>query len=98
MTRRPLVRRAASLQKTADAKSAAQARLAADVADAVGLVDGQEVRISQGGASITLVAKRDAGLAGGTVRVAAALDETAALGAMFGTVTIEKVAMAAAAE
>jgi NADH-quinone oxidoreductase subunit G len=93
-----LVRRAGSLQKTADAKSSRQARLAGDIADAIGLTDGQEVRISQGGGSVTMVARRDAGLAGGTVRVAAALDETAVLGAMFGTVTIEKVAMAAAAE
>ncbi len=93
-----LVRHASSLQKTSDAKLARLARLAPDVAEAIGVADGQKVRITQGMGSVSMAAKRDSALPAGTVRVAAAMAETAALGPMFGTVTIEKVAMAAAAE
>ncbi len=93
-----LVRRASSLQKTADAKNAKRAWLAADVAAKLGVANGMDVRITQDGNSVTLSAGIDAGLAVGCVRVAASLADTAALGAMFGSITIEKAAMAAAAE
>ena len=93
-----LVRRASSLQKTADAKNAKRIFVASDVAGKHGLVEGTEVRITQGDASIMLQARLDKRLAKGCVRIAAALNETSALGPMFGTVTLEKVAMAAAAE
>ncbi len=93
-----LVRRAASLQKTVDARNARRIFVASDVADEQGIVDGSDVRVTQGSASVTMSAKVDARLAAGCVRVASALHETSALGPMFGTVTLEKIAMAAAAE
>ena len=93
-----LVRRAPSLQKTADAKNARCIFVARDVAEKHGIVDGTDVRVTQGEAKIALRAKLDAGLAQGCVRIAAALPETAALGPMFGTVTLEAISMAAAAE
>ena len=93
-----LVRRAPSLQKTADAKNAARIFVAHDVAAKHGIVDGADVRVTQGDAAIVLRAKLDAGLAPGCVRIAAALSVTAALGPMFGTVTLEAISMAAAAE
>ncbi|MEO8384034.1 MAG: molybdopterin-dependent oxidoreductase, partial [Betaproteobacteria bacterium] len=93
-----LVRRAASLQKTVDAKNARHIFVASDVAENQGIVDGAEVRVTQGGASVILSAKVDRRLVAGCVRVASALHETSALGPMFGTVTLEKIAMAAAAE
>lgn len=77
----PLVRRASSLQKTADAKRAATAGLAPDVYDNLKLVDGQSVRIKAGAAEVNLPARRDTTLPAGTVRVALALPETLALGA-----------------
>ena len=93
-----LVRRAPSLQKTADAKNARCIFVAHDVAEKHGIVDGADVRVMQGEAAIVLRAKLDAGLASGCVRIAAALPETAALGPMFGIVTLEAISMAAAAE
>jgi len=93
-----LVRRAASLQKTVDARDARRIFVASDVADKQGIVNGADVRVTQGSVSVTMSAKVDARLAAGCVRVASALQETSALGPMFGTVTLEKIAMAAAAE
>jgi NADH-quinone oxidoreductase subunit G len=46
--------------------------------------------VSQGGAAIVLPALQDTALAANTVRIAAGHPLTAALGAMFGTVTVEK--------
>jgi hypothetical protein len=43
-------------------------------------------------------ARCDAGLPAGCVRVAAATPQTTALGAISGVVTVEKIALAAAAE
>ncbi len=94
----PLVRRAPSLQKTADAKNAKRAWLAKDLAEKLGVSNGMDVRITQDGNSVTMPAVIDAGLAARCVRVPAAMPHTAALGAMFGSITVEKAAMAAAAE
>jgi NADH-quinone oxidoreductase subunit G len=93
-----LVRRASSLQKTADAKNAAFAWLAKDVASNLSITDGMDVRVVSNGKGVVLPAKIDATLPSGCVRVATALKATAELGAMFGAVTVEKAAMAAAAE
>ncbi len=84
-----LVRRAHSLQKTADAR-APQASLPAALWQQLGLAAGARVRVTQGTASVVLGAKLDASLAAGTVRVPAGHPDTAALGAMFGAVTVEK--------
>jgi NADH-quinone oxidoreductase subunit G len=93
-----LVRRAASLQKSADAKSAKIAFLASDVFANLGLSDGADVRVAQGAGAAILKAKVDATLPAGCARVAAAISETWALDAMFGAVTVEKISLAAAAD
>jgi NADH-quinone oxidoreductase subunit G len=84
-----LVRRATSLQLTADARPPV-ASLGSALWSQLGLADGGTVRVSQGGAAITLPARLDASLAAGTVRVPAGHALTAALGAMFGPLSIEK--------
>jgi NADH-quinone oxidoreductase subunit G len=85
-----LVRRAASLQLTADAHApvvgvpqALWSRLA--------LSHGAKVRVSQGSAQAVLPARLDATLAANTVRVSAGHADTAALGPMFGAISVEKV-------
>ena len=82
-----LVRRASSLQLTADAKPPV-ASLPAVLWAELGLRDGAKVRVTQGGASVLLPAKLDASLAAGTVRVPAGHPDTAGLGAMFGSLTV----------
>jgi NADH-quinone oxidoreductase subunit G len=79
------VRRAISLQLTADAK-----------APVVGLPPalfaqyGSKVRVTQGEGSAVLPAREDATLAADAVRIAAGHASTTALGAMFGAITVEK--------
>jgi len=80
-----LVRRAPSLQLTADAREPAVGLPPALFAQL-----GERVRVTQGSGSSVLAARADASLAEGTVRIAAGHPATAALGAMFGTVTVEK--------
>jgi NADH-quinone oxidoreductase subunit G len=93
-----LVRRAPSLQKSADAKNAKIAFLASDVFTSLGLVDGADVRIVQGAGVAILKAKSDTTLPSGCVRVALAIAETSALDAASGAVTVEKISLAAAAD
>ncbi|MDO8375918.1 MAG: molybdopterin-dependent oxidoreductase, partial [Aquabacterium sp.] len=85
-----LVRRAASLQMTADAKAPA-ASLPPAVWQQLALADGARVRVSQGAASVVLPARLDSTLAANTVRVPAGHADTATLGAMFGALTVERV-------
>lgn len=84
-----LVRRSTSLQLTADAKPPV-----ADIPSALwlqlGLSDGASVRLSQGKAQAVLPARLDATLAATAVRVPAGHPCTAALGAMFGEISVEK--------
>ncbi len=84
-----LVRRATSLQLTADAR-APFASLSQTLWSQLGLLDGDKVRVSQGAAHAVLPAKLDATLAATAVRVPAGHSDTAALGAMFGAITVEK--------
>ncbi|HJU99950.1 MAG TPA: NADH-quinone oxidoreductase subunit NuoG [Burkholderiaceae bacterium] len=84
-----IVRRAESLQKTADA-AAPKAHLSTALAQQLGVVAGDKVKVSQGSGSAILVAAVDAGLPANAVRVAAAHPTTAALGSMFGSITVEK--------
>jgi hypothetical protein len=51
---------------------------------------GDAVRVNQGRASVTLPAREDATLAANVVRIAAGHASTAALGAMFGRVQVER--------
>jgi NADH-quinone oxidoreductase subunit G len=84
-----LVRRATSLQLTADAR-APVASLPPALWSQLGLNDGDKVRVSQGAAMVVLGARVDPALALGTVRVPAGHEHTAMLGAMFGELRVEK--------
>jgi NADH-quinone oxidoreductase subunit G len=85
-----LVRRATSLQLSADAR-APQVGVPSALWAQLGLQAGDRVKVSQGAASAVLAAREDASLATNTVRVAAGHADTASLGAMFGALTVEKV-------
>jgi NADH-quinone oxidoreductase subunit G len=84
-----VVRRSAPLQATADA-AMPQAWLHSDELKKLGVQAGTTVKISQGLGSANLVAAADDKLPKGVVRVAAGHAATAALGAMFGTITVER--------
>jgi NADH-quinone oxidoreductase subunit G len=84
-----IVRRAESLQKMADA-AAPQAHLSTALAQQLGVAAGDKVKVTQGSGSAILVAAVDAKLPANAVRVAAAHASTAALGGMFGSITVEK--------
>ncbi|MES2101712.1 MAG: molybdopterin-dependent oxidoreductase, partial [Pseudomonadota bacterium] len=84
-----LVRRATSLQLTADAR-APFASLPSALWSQLGLNAGDKVRVSQGAAHTVLPARVDATLAATAVRVPAGHPDTAALGAMFGAITVER--------
>jgi len=84
-----VVRRAESLQKMADA-AAPKAHLSSALAQQLGVVAGDTVKVTQGNGSAVLVATVDAKLPANAVRVAAAHRSTAALGSMFGAITVEK--------
>ncbi len=84
-----LVRRATSLQLTADAR-APFANLPQALWSQLGLNAGDKVRVSQGAAQAVLPARLDATLAATAVRVPAGHPDTAALGAMFGAITVER--------
>jgi NADH-quinone oxidoreductase subunit G len=84
-----LVRRAVSLQLTADARSP-QASLPSALWAQLGLVAGDKVRVSQGAAEAVLGAREDKTLAPTAVRVPAGHVLTAGLGAAFGPLTVAK--------
>ncbi|MDP2759493.1 MAG: NADH-quinone oxidoreductase subunit NuoG [Sideroxyarcus sp.] len=84
-----IVRRAPPLQATADAATPRAWMNAAEM-NKLGIGSGAEVKVSQGQGSVTLVAMTDDRLPNGVVRVAAGHAATAALGAMFGTITVER--------
>jgi len=83
-----LVRRASSLQRTADAAAPA-ARMNAATLAKLNIGAGEKVKVGAGETAI-LLAQLDAGLPDGCVRIAAAHDSTVKVGAMFGSVTVEK--------
>ena len=85
----PIVRRAEALQKTRDAK-APTARIAPATLAALGIADGDRVRVKQGSASAELVVQADPALATACVRIAAAHISTATLGAMSGELSLER--------
>jgi NADH-quinone oxidoreductase subunit G len=84
-----VVRRAASLQATQDAAQPVL-RMRGDELKKLGLQPGDQARISQGEGSVQLAVAADDGLPAGVARVAAGHAATAALGAMFGTITVER--------
>jgi NADH-quinone oxidoreductase subunit G len=84
-----VVRRSAPLQATADA-AMPQAWLHSEEMKKIGVQAGETVKVSQGQGSVKLVAAVDDKLPRGVVRVAAGHPATAALGAMFGTISVER--------
>lgn len=84
-----LVRRAASLQKTRDAATPC-AMLRTEELHKRGLNAGDLVKVTQGNASVQLTVQANDGLAPGMLRVAAGHAATAALGAMFGEIEVER--------
>jgi NADH-quinone oxidoreductase subunit G len=85
----PLVRRAPSLQQTADARPAHAAMNGATAAR-LGLTAGARARISQGGGDASLPVMIDERLPADCIRVPAALAATAGLGAMTGAIDVER--------
>jgi len=86
----PLARRSAPLQKTRDAQ-APRAWMNAKMMQALGVQAGGLVLVKQGAGEAGLAAALDDKLPDQCVRVAAGHPSTAALGAMFGAVQVEKI-------
>ena len=89
-----VVRRATSLQLTADARGEPVAGLPSTLWQQLGLRAGARVLLGQGEAAVVLPAREEPTLATGTVRLAAGHPLTAGLGAMFGEITVEAVGAA----
>ncbi|MDO4682228.1 MAG: NADH-quinone oxidoreductase subunit NuoG [Lautropia sp.] len=87
----PLVRRAASLQKTADARRAAEVRLHGETMTRLGLEGVAQVRVRQDGGEAVLPLVRDDRLAPEVAWVPAALEAVAMLPRTFGPITLEAV-------
>jgi NADH-quinone oxidoreductase subunit G len=85
----PMVRRAQSLQRTADARPP-RAGLPTELWQALGLRAGEPVRVTQDGGVAVLAAEHDASLAPTAVRVPAGHELTARLGPMFGPIQVER--------
>ncbi|MFO1283444.1 MAG: NADH-quinone oxidoreductase subunit NuoG [Burkholderiales bacterium] len=85
----PLVRRAASLQLTADARPP-RARMNRTLIDALGLVDGDRVRVRQGRGEAVVAALADPAVPPGVLRLAAAHPSTCGLDGLTGPVTLER--------
>jgi NADH-quinone oxidoreductase subunit G len=86
-----IVRRAPSLQKTRDGQPPV-ASMNRALADKLGLRDGDSVRVRQGGGETVVAYAVDDKLPADCVRLAAAREETAALGAATAELTLERVA------
>jgi NADH-quinone oxidoreductase subunit G len=84
-----LVRRAESLQLTADARAPVASLPSALFAE-LGLKPGDPVRVSQGEQALIIAAVEEPSLARGTVRIPAGHADTATLGAMFGALGVSR--------
>jgi len=84
-----VVRRASSLQQTQDA-AIPVAMMAGCEMQKLGLNTGDRVKVTQGAGSAQLIAVTNDQVPPGAVRVAAGHPATAALGAMFGTINVER--------
>jgi NADH-quinone oxidoreductase subunit G len=86
----PLVRRAASLQKTADAVPPA-ARMSSATMAVLGVQSASRVRVKGGaGEGADLLVEADENLAAGCIRIAAAHASTVALGPLHGELSVER--------
>jgi NADH-quinone oxidoreductase subunit G len=88
----PLVRRSPPLQATRDAQPP-KAWMNSRLAQQLGISSGQPVSVNGARLAVAI----DEGVADGCVRVSAAHRSTAAVGPMFGTLSVEKVAVGQAA-
>jgi len=86
-----IARRAPSLQETRDGQPPL-ATMSRALADRLGLREGDSVRVRQGGGEAVVGYAIDDKLPAECVRLAAARDETAALGAAFDECTLERLA------
>ncbi|MEQ1532158.1 MAG: NADH-quinone oxidoreductase subunit G [Sideroxydans sp.] len=84
-----IVRRSAPLQATADAATP-QVWMHSEELNNIGVKSGMNVKVMQGSGSVKLACHADDKLPKGVVRVAAGHPATAALGAMFGEITVER--------
>jgi NADH-quinone oxidoreductase subunit G len=93
-----LVRQAAALQGTRDAKDAEVAQLGLLTWLQLGLPESGEgqLRITQGAAHVTVKVRRNAQLADGVVRLASGLPSTTVLGASFAEVQLANASVATA--
>jgi NADH-quinone oxidoreductase subunit G len=91
-----LVRRSPSLQKTSDARTP-RCWMNAALLKSLDVAPGQPVLVRQGTGEARLEAALDDKLPEGCVRVAAGHPSTAGLGAMFGSLSVARVAMEQAA-
>jgi NADH-quinone oxidoreductase subunit G len=87
-----IVRRARSLQQTRDAAPPV-ASMNRALAEKLGLREGDLARVRQGTGEAVVAFAIDDRLPAGCIRLATARAETAALGAMFGGLTVERVPM-----
>ncbi|MBK7332860.1 MAG: NADH-quinone oxidoreductase subunit G [Betaproteobacteria bacterium] len=85
----PLVRRAESLQQTADAKPP-RARVHRSLLEKLGIADGAQVRVRQGRGEAIIAAVADAAVPPGVVRLAAAHPSTCGLEGLSGPVSVER--------
>jgi NADH-quinone oxidoreductase subunit G len=92
----PLVRRSPPLQKTREARPP-RAWMNAALLERLGVAAGQPVRVKSAAGEAKLMAALDERLPHDCVRIAAGHPTTAVLGPMFGTLTLEKVAVQQAA-
>jgi NADH-quinone oxidoreductase subunit G len=84
-----LVRRSGPLQETADSRSP-KARMASGTLAKLGVQSGDALRVSSQQGQIILPALEDNTVAPDCVRIAAAFNETSALGSGFGQLTVER--------
>ncbi len=85
----PLVRRSGPLQLTRDAHPP-RARMHRSLLATLGLAEGGQVKVKQGGGEAVLTAVVDAAVPPGVVRIAAAHASTCSLGGLSGPVTLER--------
>jgi len=84
-----IVRRAPALQATA-ASRAPVARMHAQTLAGLGVQPGDMVRVKSSAGQVSLFAETDNTLVQGAVRIAAAFEQTAALGSAFGQLQVER--------
>jgi NADH-quinone oxidoreductase subunit G len=85
-----IVRRAASLQVTADAKRGNRIGLSSQLFSQLGLQEGASVKVTQDGVSVIAVATQESFLHAGVVRISAGTAISAQLGAGNGLLTVER--------